>query len=116
MLARVRFLVVALLVWSSRGLRPVGVWHAGDMGVPGGFEARDDDPAGAILRRDFMNDFWQQRPLLVRGAFPSLARTPILDGDELAGLACDEDASARLIVGAKFVEHGPFDDEDFGQS
>jgi 50S ribosomal protein L16 3-hydroxylase len=115
MLARVRFLVVALLVWSSRGLRPVGVWHAGDMGVPGGFEARDDDPAGAILRRDFMNDFWQQRPLLVRGAFPSLARTPILDGDELAGLACDEDASARLIVGAKFVEHGPFDDEDFAR-
>ena len=70
-------------------------------------------PPFSSLRADFMAGFWQWRPLLVRGAFPSLAAGPLLEADELAGLACDEDASARLVVGARSVAHGPFDAEDF---
>jgi 50S ribosomal protein L16 3-hydroxylase len=57
----------------------------------------------------FLRDYWQQTPLLVRGAFPELRDNPICTPDELAGIACDEDASSRLILAAKSVEHGPFD-------
>jgi 50S ribosomal protein L16 3-hydroxylase len=36
----------------------------------------------------FLRDYWQQKPLLIKNAFPSW-RNP-LDPDELAGLACEE--------------------------
>ena len=42
----------------------------------------------------FLRDYWQKRPLLIRGAFPDFE--PPLQPDDLAGLACEPAALARL--------------------
>ncbi|MGH8191730.1 MAG: JmjC domain-containing protein [Rhodanobacteraceae bacterium] len=44
----------------------------------------------------FLRDYWQKRPLLVRGAFPDF--TPPLMPDDLAGLACMDGALARIVT------------------
>jgi 50S ribosomal protein L16 3-hydroxylase len=44
----------------------------------------------------FLRDYWQKRPLLVRGAFPDF-RNPIAP-DDLAGLACEEMALSRIVI------------------
>ena len=43
----------------------------------------------------FLRDYWQKRPLLIRNAFPAF-ETP-LQPEDLAGLACEEFALSRLI-------------------
>src|SRR5687767_8670352 len=56
-----------------------------------------------------MRAHWQREPLLVRGAFPAF-EDPLAPREVLA-LACDPEASARLVQrrGASWsVEHGPF--------
>ena len=65
----------------------------------------------------FLQDYWQQKPLLVRQAFPKF-QSP-LSPDELAGLACDTD-TARLVLekGGKTpweVRHGPLRKKDFAK-
>ena len=40
---------------------------------------------GGLTAAEFLGDFWQQKPLLIRGAFPDF-ECP-LDPDELAGKA-----------------------------
>jgi 50S ribosomal protein L16 3-hydroxylase len=65
---------------------------------------------------EFLRDYWQQQPLLLRAAFPDFR--PELDADDIAGLACEELAESRLITG-RFpggdwtVRHGPFHERDF---
>ncbi|MYL22583.1 cupin domain-containing protein [Halomonas alkaliantarctica] len=71
---------------------------------------------GDLTPAEFMAEYWQQKPLLIRGAFPDFL-TP-LDADELAGLACEEGVEARLVeengpAGPWQVSHGPFDDATF---
>ena len=46
------------------------------------------------LRR-FMREYWQKKPLLVRGALPDL-RDP-LTPEELAGLACEDGVESRIV-------------------
>lgn len=69
---------------------------------------------------EFMAEYWQKKPLLIRGAMPGFSG--LLDPSELAGLACDADVPARLIQfdperqqeGEGWqVTQGPFDDDDF---
>ncbi len=64
----------------------------------------------------FLRDYWQRRPLLVRGAFAPW-QDP-LTPEDLAGLACEELALGRLIrldrsAGNWEVEQGPFAEERF---
>ncbi|NNK37117.1 MAG: cupin domain-containing protein [Xanthomonadales bacterium] len=72
--------------------------------------------SASLTTERFLADFWQRRPLLVRQAFPGFE--PALDADDLAGLACEELAEARLVTGS-FPEHdwsvrfGPFSETDF---
>jgi 50S ribosomal protein L16 3-hydroxylase len=64
----------------------------------------------------FLRDFWQKKPLLIRGAWQSWSNP--LEPDELAGLACEEDVESRLVVkeGDSWeVEHGPFAEERFNR-
>lgn len=73
---------------------------------------------GGLTPAEFLRDFWQQKPLLIRGAFADF-ECP-LDPDELAGLACEEGIEARLVEkhGAKGpwqVSHGPFDERTFAR-
>lgn len=44
----------------------------------------------------FLRDYWQKRPLLIRGAFPGFV-SPITPED-LAGLACEESALSRVVL------------------
>lgn len=66
----------------------------------------------------FLAGYWQKRPLLLRGAFPGFV--PELDADDIAGLACEELAESRLVLGS-YPEHdwsiryGPFDESEFSR-
>ncbi|MDR9439719.1 MAG: cupin domain-containing protein [Halomonas sp.] len=73
---------------------------------------------GGLTAAEFLRDVWQQKPLLIRGAFPDF-QCP-LDPDELAGLACEEGVEARLVEehgaeGPWQVSHGPFDETTFAR-
>ena len=64
----------------------------------------------------FLRDYWQKRPLLIRAAFPDF-ETPVMPED-LAGLACEEGALARMVSHDRAtdgwtVRTGPFQEEDF---
>jgi 50S ribosomal protein L16 3-hydroxylase len=69
---------------------------------------------GGISPERFLSEYWQKKPLLIRGAIPGF--DGLLAPDELAGLACEEDAQSRLVSHAKDtwkLEHGPFDEARF---
>lgn len=62
--------------------------------------ADHQNPLGMPPAR-FLRDYWQKKPLLIRGAFANM-RAP-LSPEDLAGLACEEFTLARII------EHHPRD-------
>ncbi len=67
---------------------------------------------GKLSPADFLERYWQRRPLLIRRALPGF-RDP-LDPDELAGLACEPEVESRLVLerGGRRpweVVHGPQD-------
>jgi 50S ribosomal protein L16 3-hydroxylase len=73
-------------------------------------------PLGNFSPEQFLQEFWQKKPCLIRQAIADFK--PLLDGDDLAGLACEEMAESRLIKGSVeaadwTVAHGPFSDADF---
>lgn len=64
----------------------------------------------------FLRESWQKTPLLIRN--PWVAWINPIDGDELAGLACEDHVEARLIThkrGQWAVEHGPLPEERLRQ-
>ena len=70
---------------------------------------------GDLSTEDFLSQYWQQKPLLVRSAFevPELS----FDAGELAGLACDTEAPSRIVLehGEQpwQLKQGPFEEADF---
>jgi len=67
----------------------------------------------------FLRDYWQKRPLLIRNAFSDFK--PPLQPDDLAGLACEEGALARLIIHDEKrdrwqVNSGPLNESDFAKT
>ena len=71
---------------------------------------------GGLTPEAFLRDSWQRKPLLVRNALPGFSSP--LTPDELAGLACEEDVTARLILEQDGdypweMRFGPFDPDDF---
>ena len=66
----------------------------------------------------FLRDFWQKKPLLIRGAF-ARSFAP-LTPDDLAGLACEPAALSRIVVHEARRDRwklrtGPFDPADFAK-
>lgn len=66
----------------------------------------------------FLAEYWQQKPLLIRNAFPDLDNP--LTPEELAGLACEDESNTRLVLekcdtGNWCVEYGPFDEQRFSE-
>ena len=62
----------------------------------------------------FLAEYWPKKPLLIRQAIPNFQG--LLDGNDLAGLACEEEAQSRLVRfsdGQWHTEQGPFDEADF---
>ncbi len=73
-------------------------------------------PLGDLDPAAFLAETWQREPLLIRGAFPDFE--PPIDGNDLAGLACEPMAEARIIRGPQAdgtwtLEHGPFEEDIF---
>ncbi|WP_440995553.1 cupin domain-containing protein [Arhodomonas sp. SL1] len=73
-------------------------------------------PFGTLSREAFVERYWQQRPLVVRGAFPEPPAG--LSAEELAGLATEADVESRVVMGETAREdwillHGPFEPEFF---
>lgn len=66
----------------------------------------------------FLRDYWQKRPLLIRGAFAHIQTT--ITPEDLAGLACEEAALSRIVLhDAKrdrwTLRTGPFTESDFAK-
>ncbi|MDX9836520.1 MAG: cupin domain-containing protein [Azoarcus sp.] len=67
---------------------------------------------GGMSPRQFLEEYWQKKPLLVRQAVPGF--TGVVSRDELFDLACDEDVESRYVrylpdtPGSEWVlERGP---------
>lgn len=67
---------------------------------------------GDITAQQFLAEYWQKKPLLIRNAIPNFQ--PPVDGNDLAGLALEPDVESRLVVGSNWkIEHGPFEEQRF---
>lgn len=69
---------------------------------------------GGISPKQFLKEYWQKKPLLIRQAIPDFKG--ILNPNELAGLACEEEAQSRLVSfsrGKWELEDGPFAEDRF---
>ncbi len=72
---------------------------------------------GGLTAREFLRDYWQKKPLLIRQAIPDFVSP--LTPDELAGLSLEEEIESRLVV--EHGEHpwelrrGPFADDTYSQ-
>lgn len=68
-----------------------------------------------LSQQQFLDEYWQKKPLLIRNAF----KDPVTDltPDDLAGFACEADIESRLIsqLGDKQwqLQHGPLDESLF---
>jgi 50S ribosomal protein L16 3-hydroxylase len=70
---------------------------------------------------DFLRDYWQKKPLLIRNAFPEFAApdfTSPIQPEDLAGLACEEAALSRIVIHDRaqdrwMLRHGPFPEAMF---
>ena len=70
---------------------------------------------GGLTAREFLRDYWQKKPPLVRQAIPDF-ESPI-SPDELAGLALEEEVESRLVIehGERpwELQRGPFNEDTF---
>lgn len=71
---------------------------------------------GDLTPEQFLKDYWQKKPLLIRQAIPGF-RSP-LSSDELAGLACEPEVESRLLLEKDgdhpwHLQHGPFGEDEF---
>lgn len=70
---------------------------------------------GGLSVEEFLRDYWQKKPLLIRQAVPGFKG--LLAPQQLIALACNNDAQARIVTQSrgKFgLQHSPFEPEDFG--
>lgn len=71
---------------------------------------------GGISTKEFLRDYWQKKPLLVRQAFPRF-EDPVTP-EELAGLACEDGIESRLVRGKGKrwdVSWGPHEESAFAK-
>jgi len=69
---------------------------------------------GGMDVTQFLAEYWQKKPLLIRGAIPDFE--DLLSPEELAGLACEDGVESRLVLQQKTawrLEQGPFDEDSF---
>lgn len=76
------------------------------------------EPLGKFSTEQFLEEYWQKKPCLIRQAIPDFK--PELDGNDIAGLACEEMAESRLVKGSMkgadwSITHGPFEEDVFSK-
>ncbi|HEY9030267.1 MAG TPA: cupin domain-containing protein [Kangiella sp.] len=76
---------------------------------------------GDISPEQFLKEYWQKRPLLIRGAFSSAqvsGEDALISAEELAGYSLEDEIESRLIEqnGDDWqLEHGPIDESRFAE-
>ena len=73
---------------------------------------------GHISKQQFLEEYWQKKPLLLKNALPNFISP--LSPDELAGLSCEKEFESRIVTGSISInkwniEEGPFDNKIFKQ-
>jgi 50S ribosomal protein L16 3-hydroxylase len=73
---------------------------------------------GKISEQEFLADYWQKKPLLIKQAIPNFI-SPVAP-DELAGLSLEEEFESRLITGSTIdnqwsLTNGPFSEDTFSK-
>ena len=69
---------------------------------------------GDITPEEFFQEYWQKKPLMIRGAFADFEMP--FDAGELAGLTLETDCPSRIIIEKDDkwkVKYPPFDEDDF---
>ena len=69
---------------------------------------------GNLTVKEFLRDYWQKKPLLIRGAMPQF--NGLLTPKQAIELACTEDGQARLVTqtdGEFELQQSPFSAKDF---
>ncbi|SFM51566.1 cupin domain-containing protein [Marinobacter zhejiangensis] len=71
---------------------------------------------GGLTIEEFLRDYWQKKPLVIRQALPGY-QCPV-SADELAGLACEDAVESRIIIenddGRPWqLQNGPFEPNRF---
>jgi 50S ribosomal protein L16 3-hydroxylase len=61
---------------------------------------------GGISPAEFMQRYWQRKPLLVRQAIPNFK--PLVDRASLFAMAAESDVESRLVIKPFKLQHGPF--------
>ena len=92
-----------------------GPSHASRTDLPIEVQGSHASPLG-MPAADFLREYWQKRPLLIRNAFPGF-ESP-LSPEDLAGLACEDGVLARIVAHEPehdkwMLRHGPFPEEMF---
>lgn len=71
---------------------------------------------GGLSTEEFLRDYWQKKPLLIRQAVPGFKG--LLNPQQLVELSCLEDAQARLVKQARGnwqLAHSPFDPDEMAK-
>jgi len=69
---------------------------------------------GGLSINEFLRDYWQKKPLLIRQAIPEFSG--LLNPRQLIELACTPDIQSRMVNYKRSkweLHHGPFDEADF---
>jgi len=71
---------------------------------------------GGLTAEQFLQEYWQKKPLIIRNAFPDFS-SPV-DPDDLAGFSLEHEVESRIIIEQQDNEHwilksGPFDEDTF---
>nr|WP_246624815.1 cupin domain-containing protein [Oceanobacter mangrovi] len=71
---------------------------------------------GELSIEEFLRDYWQKKPLLIRNAWPDFE--PLLGADELAGLSLEEEIESRIVIengedGPWSIRKGPFSEATY---
>lgn len=70
---------------------------------------------GGLTAQQFLRDYWQKKPLLIRQAFPDFQNP--LEPDELAGLALEDEVESRIVLEQGDqpweLRRGPFNEDTF---
>jgi len=63
---------------------------------------------GGLTTDQFLAEYWQKKPLLVRGAIPGF--TGLLSRDDMLDLSCRDDVESRFVsqAGGWTIDRGPF--------
>ena len=61
---------------------------------------------GGLTAEEFLRDYWQKKPLLVRNAFPNLAS--LVGKEDLMELAQEDSVEARIILEKDVKNRGNF--------